>query len=104
MVFEKPENAQEAISEVHGFELFGKPMRCAMARAKSDKTIEQTGSAEELDAHKRHRLAEKGKPLNSALSLTATDSDALQTNARRSKSKTSSSVALPQQPTAPHSL
>ncbi|KAH8172640.1 RNA recognition motif domain-containing protein [Sarocladium implicatum] len=61
VVFEKPESAQEAISEVHGFELFGKPMRCAMARTKSDKTIEQAGNAEELDAHKRHRLAEKDK-------------------------------------------
>ena len=61
VVFEKPESAQEAISEVHGFELFGKPLRCALARTPSDKTIEQTGTAEELDAHKRHRLAEKGR-------------------------------------------
>ncbi|KAL2206665.1 RNA recognition domain-containing protein [Sarocladium strictum] len=61
VVFEKAESAQEAISEVHGFELFGKPLRCALARSKSDKTIEQTGTAEDLDAHKRHRLAEKDK-------------------------------------------
>ncbi|KAK0388721.1 hypothetical protein NLU13_4964 [Sarocladium strictum] len=61
VVFDKAESAQEAISEVHGFELFGKPMRCALARSKSDKTIEQNGSPEELDAHKRHRLAEKDK-------------------------------------------
>lgn len=61
VVFDEPSAAHNAIEEVEGFELFGKPMRVAMARMQSDKTVELKGSSEDLDAHKRHRQAEKGK-------------------------------------------
>lgn len=60
IVFDQPQSAKQAVEEVHGFELFGKPMSVAMARSRSDKTIEIGGSEEDLEAHKRHRLAEKG--------------------------------------------
>lgn len=60
VVFETPESAQQAIDEVQGFELFDKPMRLAMARSRSDKTIALNCNEEDLEAHKRHRTAEKG--------------------------------------------
>ena len=60
VVFDEPQSAKQAVEEVHGFELFSKPMSVAIARSKSDKTIELNGTADELEAHKRHRLAEKG--------------------------------------------
>ncbi|KAF4452854.1 hypothetical protein F53441_4356 [Fusarium austroafricanum] len=61
IVFDKPDSARNAIEETDGFELFGKPMKVALARTKSDKTIELYGSQEELEQHKRHRQAEKDK-------------------------------------------
>ncbi|KAF4337709.1 small nuclear ribonucleo snRNP U1A [Fusarium beomiforme] len=61
VVYDKAESAQDAINEIDGFELFGKPMKLALARTKSDKTIELNGSSEELEQHKRHRQAEKDK-------------------------------------------
>lgn len=42
-----------------GFELFGKKMQLAFAKTKSDATVKAEGSAEDFEAHKRHRLAEK---------------------------------------------
>ncbi|KAM0247091.1 hypothetical protein ACHAQJ_009969 [Trichoderma viride] len=61
IVFDQPSAAQNAIEEVEGFELFGKPMKVAMARMQSDKTVEMNCSNDELDTHKRHRQAEKDK-------------------------------------------
>ncbi|KAF3060239.1 U1 small nuclear ribonucleoprotein [Trichoderma lentiforme] len=61
IVFDQPSAAHNAIEEVEGFELFGKPMRVAMARMQSDKTVEMNGNTDEFEAHKRHRQAEKGK-------------------------------------------
>jgi U2 small nuclear ribonucleoprotein B'' len=46
---------------VQGFELFDKPMVLDYARTKSDATVKKEGNAEELEAHKRRRLAEKGR-------------------------------------------
>jgi RNA recognition motif-containing protein len=60
IVFDNAESAQNAIEEVQGFELFEKPMQLAMARSKSDATVSMAGNLEELEAHKRKRLAEKG--------------------------------------------
>lgn len=60
IVFDNPESAQKAIDEIQGFELFEKPMQVALARTRSDATVESAGNAEELDAHRRRRLAEKG--------------------------------------------
>ncbi|KAL7897952.1 hypothetical protein HDV63DRAFT_375576 [Trichoderma sp. SZMC 28014] len=61
IVFDQPSAAQNAIEEVEGFELFGKPLRVAMARMQSDKTVEINCSKDELETHKRHRQAEKDK-------------------------------------------
>jgi RNA recognition motif-containing protein len=59
VVFENPESARDAIEEIDGFELFGKPMKLAIARTRSDKTVELKGNQEELESHKRHREEEK---------------------------------------------
>lgn len=61
IVFDQQSAAQNAIEEVEGFELFGKPMKVAMARMQSDKTVETNCSKDEFETHKRHRQAEKGK-------------------------------------------
>lgn len=60
VVFDQTEAAERAIKDVQGFELFDKPMVLDYARTKSDATVEREGSAEELESHKRRRLAEKG--------------------------------------------
>lgn len=59
IVFDNPDSAASAIEDVNGFEIFDKPMVCAFARSKSDVTVEREGTSEELEAHQRHRLAEK---------------------------------------------
>ncbi|CEI62930.1 hypothetical protein FVEN_g501 [Fusarium venenatum] len=61
IVYDNAESANEAIEEINGFDLFEKPMKLALARSRSDKTVELTGSQEELENHKRHRQAEKDK-------------------------------------------
>jgi len=60
VVFDDTEAAERAIKEVQGFELFEKPMVLDYARTKSDATVEKEGSPDELESHKRRRLAEKG--------------------------------------------
>ncbi|KAL8831450.1 MAG: hypothetical protein Q9191_000861 [Dirinaria sp. TL-2023a] len=59
VVFDETEAAERAIKEVQGFELFEKPMVLDYAKTKSDATVEREGNAEELESHKRRRLAEK---------------------------------------------
>ncbi|KJZ71461.1 hypothetical protein HIM_09147 [Hirsutella minnesotensis 3608] len=61
IVFDRPENAENAICEMQNFEIFGKPMKLAMSRTKSDKTVELNCTNDELATHKRHRQAEKDK-------------------------------------------
>ncbi|KAI6781761.1 U1 small nuclear ribonucleoprotein-like protein [Emericellopsis cladophorae] len=61
VVFDNAQSAQDAVEEIQGFYLFDKPMKVAMARTRSDKTVELNGSAEEVESHKRHRQAEKDK-------------------------------------------
>lgn len=63
IVYDKEDSAKEAIEEINGFPLFDKPMRLAMAKSRSDKTVELNASPEDLEAHKQHRLAEKGLPI-----------------------------------------
>ena len=60
VVFDEVEAAEKAIDEVQGFELFDKPMVLDYAKTKSDATVQRQGSTEDLEAHKRRRLAEKG--------------------------------------------
>ncbi|KIH92241.1 hypothetical protein SPBR_03076 [Sporothrix brasiliensis 5110] len=63
IAFDSPESAKRAVEEAQGFVLFGKPMVLAIARMRSDATVQQTGTPEELEAHKRHRVAERDKKL-----------------------------------------
>lgn len=48
------------MEEVQGFDLFDKPMQIAFARTRSDASVKREGGEEELESHKRRRLAEKG--------------------------------------------
>lgn len=63
VVFDTLEAAEKAIREVQGFSLFEKPMVLQFARTKSDATVRVTGTEEELQAHQRRRVAEKGRLL-----------------------------------------
>ena len=60
IVFDDTESAERAIKEVQGFELFEKPMLLEYAKTRSDATVEKEGTSEEVESHKRRRLAEKG--------------------------------------------
>ncbi|CAK7266146.1 hypothetical protein SEPCBS57363_001943 [Sporothrix epigloea] len=63
IAFDKAESARRAVDEAQGFVLFDKPMVLAIARMRSDATVQQTGNVEEVEAHKRHRIAEREKRL-----------------------------------------
>ncbi|GCB21993.1 tubulin-specific chaperone D [Aspergillus awamori] len=59
VVFDTVEAATRAIDEINGFELFDKPMVLDYAKTRSDMTVLREGGEDELEAHKRRRLAEK---------------------------------------------
>ncbi|OJJ81354.1 U1A/U2B"/SNF family RNA-binding protein [Aspergillus glaucus CBS 516.65] len=59
IVFDNVESATNAIEEINGFELFEKPMVLDYAKSRSDATVLREGGGDELEAHKRRRLAEK---------------------------------------------
>ncbi|CZT46665.1 related to small nuclear ribonucleoprotein snRNP U1A [Rhynchosporium secalis] len=61
VVFDNVESAQKCIDDVQGFELFGKSMQLAFAKTRSDAFVKRTAGEEELESHKRRRLAEKDK-------------------------------------------
>ncbi|CAL3962637.1 unnamed protein product [Diplocarpon coronariae] len=61
VVFDNVASAQQCIEEVQGFELFGKPMQLAFAKTRSDAFVKRTAGDDELESHKRRRLAEKDK-------------------------------------------
>ena len=60
IVFDSVDAATRAIDEANGFELFDKPMVLDYAKTRSDATVLRENGTEELEAHKRRRLAEKG--------------------------------------------
>lgn len=60
VVFDNIDSATRAIDEINGFELFEKPMVLDYAKTKSDATVRREGGDDELETHKRRRLAEKG--------------------------------------------
>lgn len=60
VVFDNPESAKQAAEEVDGFDLFEKPMQVALARSRSDATVQKFGTEEDFELHKRRRAAEKG--------------------------------------------
>nr|KMM71829.1 U1 small nuclear ribonucleoprotein A [Coccidioides posadasii RMSCC 3488] len=59
IVFDNVDSATRAIEEINGFELFEKPMVLDYAKTRSDATVLREGGEQELEAHKRKRLAEK---------------------------------------------
>ncbi|KAB8258947.1 tubulin folding cofactor D C terminal-domain-containing protein [Aspergillus pseudonomiae] len=59
IVFDSVDSASNAIDEINGFELFDKPMVLDFAKTRSDATVLREGGEDELEAHKRRRLAEK---------------------------------------------
>ncbi|KAL1955207.1 hypothetical protein VTO42DRAFT_8919 [Malbranchea cinnamomea] len=59
IVFDNVDSATRAIEEVNGFELFEKPMVLEYAKTRSDATVLKESGPEELEVHKRRRLAEK---------------------------------------------
>ncbi|PIG87156.1 tubulin-specific chaperone D [Aspergillus arachidicola] len=59
IVFDSVESASNAIDEINGFELFDKPMVLDFAKTRSDATVLREGGEDELEVHKRRRLAEK---------------------------------------------
>lgn len=59
VVFDDAESAAKAINDIDGFVLFDKPMRCAFAKTRSDATVKQEGSKEEVDEHVKERMANK---------------------------------------------
>ena len=61
IVFDDVQAAEKAIEEVQGFELFDKPMILDYAKSRSDATVQREGDEEQLETHKRRRLAEKGR-------------------------------------------
>lgn len=60
IVFDNHESAKQAAEEADGFDLFEKPMQVALARSRSDATVQKFGTEEEFEQHKRRRAAEKG--------------------------------------------
>lgn len=60
VVFESAEEAQDAIDDLQGFDLFDRPMQLAFAKTRSDATVKREDGDEGLERHKKHRLAEKG--------------------------------------------
>ena len=64
VVFDDTESATQAIDEIQGFDLFEKPMVLEYAKTWSDAAVKLQGSEGEYEAHKRKRLAEKGKGLS----------------------------------------
>lgn len=60
IVYDTVEAATRAIDEVNGFDLFDKPMVLDYAKSRSDATVLREAGSDELEAHKRRRLAEKG--------------------------------------------
>lgn len=68
IVFDNVQSATNAIDEINGFELFEKPMMLDYARTRSDATVLREWGEDELEVHKRRRLAEKGMSTSSLLS------------------------------------
>ena len=60
IVFDNVDSATRAIEEINGFDIFDKPMILDYAKTRSDATVQREGGSDELEAHKRKRLAEKG--------------------------------------------
>ncbi|KAK5165251.1 uncharacterized protein LTR77_009349 [Saxophila tyrrhenica] len=59
VVMASREQAETAIDELQGFDLFGEPMTLAFAKTRSDATVLREDGETGLEEHKKKRLAEK---------------------------------------------
>lgn len=59
IVFDSEKSALEAVDEMNGFELYGKPIKVSKAKTHSDETVKRK-AADMFDEHKRKRLMQKG--------------------------------------------
>lgn len=59
VVFDSEKSALDAVEEMNGFELYGKPIKVSRARTHSDETVKRK-AAELFEEHKRKRLMLKG--------------------------------------------
>ena len=60
VIYDNVDSAQNAIDDLQGFDLLGKQMSLDFAKARSDATVKREEGDAGLEAHKKHRLAEKG--------------------------------------------
>ena len=60
VIYDNVDSAQNAIDDLQGFDLFGQQMSLDFAKSRSDATVKREEGDAGLDAHKKHRLAEKG--------------------------------------------
>ena len=60
VVFESVDKASEALEDLQGFDIGGRPMTLAFAKSRSDATVIREDGEEGFEVHKRHRVAEKG--------------------------------------------
>ena len=59
VVFDSEKSALDAVEDMNGFELYGKPIRVARAATHSDETVKRK-AADLFEEHKRKRLMTKG--------------------------------------------
>ena len=59
VVFDSEKSTLDAIEEMNGFELYGKPLKVARAKTHSDETVKRK-AVEMFEEHKRKRLMLKG--------------------------------------------
>lgn len=85
IVFDSEKAALEAIEEMSGFELYGKPIKVHRSKTHSDETVKRK-AADMFDEHKRKRLMLKGTCLPCRMSLGAW-SNHLQTSSEQKKTR-----------------
>jgi U2 small nuclear ribonucleoprotein B'' len=75
IVFDSEKSALDAVEEMSGFELYGKPLKVNRAKTHSDETVKRK-AADLFEEHKRKRLMQKGtKPLSQLLNAVLTSAD-----------------------------
>lgn len=63
IVFDSQKSALEAVEEMNGFEMYGKPMKVELAKTHSDETVKRKATEEQFEQHKRERLTLKERKL-----------------------------------------
>jgi U2 small nuclear ribonucleoprotein B'' len=75
IVFDSEKSALDAVEEMSGFELYGKPLKVNRAKTHSDETVKRK-AADLFEEHKRKRLMQKGMgPLSQLSDTVLTSAD-----------------------------